>query len=29
MCGILAVLNFDGKALDKELIIKMRDTMYH
>lgn len=29
MCGILAVLNFDGKVLDKELIIKMRDTMYH
>lgn len=29
MCGILAVLNFDGKALDKDLIVRMRDTMYH
>lgn len=29
MCGILAVLNFNNKVLDKELLIRMRDTMYH
>jgi asparagine synthase (glutamine-hydrolysing) len=29
MCGILAVLNFDNEIVDKELIIRMRDTMYH
>ena len=29
MCGILAVMNFCGTQPDKELIIQMRDTMYH
>lgn len=29
MCGILSVLNFDGKYLDKDLIFRMRDTMSH
>ena len=29
MCGILAVLNFGHERLDKELIIRMRDTMLH
>ena len=29
MCGILAILNFDDKDLNKDLFIRMRDTMYH
>ena len=29
MCGILAILNFDNKNIDEDLLIRMRDTMYH
>ncbi len=29
MCGILAVLHFGGESVDKNLISRMRDTMYH
>lgn len=29
MCGILAILNFDNKSVDREMLIQMRDTMYH
>lgn len=29
MCGIVAVLRFDNQKVDEELLIRMRDTMYH
>jgi asparagine synthase (glutamine-hydrolysing) len=29
MCGILAVLNLDDENIEEDLIIRMRDTMYH
>ncbi len=29
MCGILAVVNFDKKNIDKAQLTRMRDTMYH
>jgi asparagine synthase (glutamine-hydrolysing) len=29
MCGILGVLNFDGRAVDRDLFLRMRDTMFH
>lgn len=29
MCGIVAVINFDGRPVDRDLLIKMRDTMIH
>ena len=29
MCGILGILNFNNENLNKDLVIRMRDTMYH
>lgn len=29
MCGIVGVLRFDGKPIDEEHLIAMRDTMFH
>jgi asparagine synthase (glutamine-hydrolysing) len=29
MCGIFGVLNFDGSAVDKDLVLAARDTMFH
>jgi len=29
MCGILGIVNFDTRNTDRDLVIKMRDTMYH
>jgi asparagine synthase (glutamine-hydrolysing) len=29
MCGVLAVLNYDGVRVDRDLLLRMRDTMFH
>src|SRR4051794_18051522 len=29
MCGIVGVFSRDGKEFDSELLVRMRDTMYH
>jgi asparagine synthase (glutamine-hydrolysing) len=29
MCGLVGIYSFNGKPVDKNLLIKMRDTMVH
>lgn len=29
MCGVVGIYSFNGKPLDEDLLIRMRDTMAH